>query len=89
MDIIIRDLSPSSVATLDEMAKRKKMSRNSYLRTYLESLAISGEIQEVENKYADLVNAVADVVADNNRLMHMLISKLERIQPDEENNEII
>lgn len=39
MDIIIRNLEPAAVHKIDELARRKGISRNEYLKNSLESLA--------------------------------------------------
>lgn len=67
--ISIRNIDKAVVVKLDEMAKKKNMSREEYLRQHLETLATSGEIKELENKYESLVTNVLEVVKLNTEVL--------------------
>lgn len=47
-DISIRGIDGAAVVKLGEMARKKHMSRESYLRQQLEMLAMFGELKEIE-----------------------------------------
>lgn len=79
MDIIIRDVNPIHIAAIDEMAKRKKLSRNAFLKLYIENLAISGDIDEIEDRYEQLVETVAHAIQENNIQLENLSEKIERM----------
>lgn len=82
MDIIIRDMNPTHVAAIDEMAKRKKMSRNAFLKLHIENLAISGDVAEIEDRYEQLVETVAHAIQENNIQLENLSEKIERMNYD-------
>lgn len=71
MDIKIRGLDKTVVDRLNELAEKKGKSRESYLRGVLTSLSISGELMELDFKYANLV----EVLADNSKMMLDIIDK--------------
>ena len=60
-DISIRGIDGAAVVKLGEMARKKHMSRESYLRQQLEMLAMFGELKEIENKYENLVKDIAEI----------------------------
>ena len=61
-DISIRGIDGAAVVKLGEMARKKHMSRESYLRQQLEMLAMFGELKEIENKYENLVKDMAEII---------------------------
>lgn len=61
MEIKIRGLDETVGLRLKELATKKKMSRESYLREVLNTLAVSGELMELDYKYANLVKTLADL----------------------------
>jgi hypothetical protein len=65
MNINIRNIDPAAIAKITALAKKKKMSREKYLRTYIESLAVLGELKMLENKYSSLVSSVTEAVEHN------------------------
>lgn len=85
-DIIIRGNDDDVVLRLDELASKKNMSRESYLRAVLKSVSISGELRELDYKYANLVNLMmdqskmlSDIVDRNTDALDMTYSLLEGI----------
>ena len=64
-DISIRGIDGAAVVKLGEMARKKHMSRESYLRQQLEMLAMFGELKEIENKYENLVKDIAEIIKLN------------------------
>lgn len=79
MDIKIRDVDPVAINKIDEYAAAKHMSRNSYLKMYIENLAVSNEVAEIEDKYTNLVNLLSerleqanDIIAENNYIIEKL-----------------
>lgn len=59
-EIKVRKLEPIVVKKIDELAHEKGMTRETFLRTYLTSLAITKDIEVVEDKYTTLVNVMAE-----------------------------
>lgn len=79
MEIKVRDLDPVVVKKIDELAKKKSMSRNEYLKQFLSQYAIAEELLSVENKYENLVDKLSemieqsqDVIQINNHLLEKL-----------------
>lgn len=79
MDIILRDIKPSVVAEIDELAKKKKLSRNAFLKMYLENMVISKEINNIESSYKDLVKTVMNVVEEHSHQIEKLTEQIERL----------
>ncbi|MBU5228145.1 hypothetical protein KQI36_16050 [Clostridium senegalense] len=64
-EIKVRYLSPSTVVKLDELATKRGLSRNDYLKNQLELLASSKEIFEFQNKYNILIEKILKVLEYN------------------------
>ena len=78
-EVKIRKIDQSVLMQLDELASKKGMSRESYLRSHIYSLVISQEIRAVEDKYENLVRLIADQAAYQNEVIernNMLYEKL-------------
>ena len=69
MNIIVRGLDPVVVRKIDELAAKKKISRNELLKKYVESFAIRGELREQEERYAQLIDKLAGVIERNTLAM--------------------
>lgn len=77
MDIKIRGLRPEVVAKIDDLASKRKISREEYLRRHLSRVAALGEVQEVEDKYATLVGNLSELIQMNTDTMERVIYLLE------------
>lgn len=51
MDILLRDIDPIAVKKIDEIAKEKKISRQEFLKSQVETLAV---FQEQKDREAEL-----------------------------------
>lgn len=77
MDILIRGMNPNVVKELDKKAaKIGYSSRNEYLVKILEGEAVQELNQETENKYGNLVKAMANVVSENAKRMGEMEKKI-------------
>ncbi len=65
MELKIRNVDAGAVARIDEVAKKKGMSRNQYLKVYIENLAVLGELKAMENKYELLLNKISKIIENN------------------------
>ena len=72
MNIIIRDLDVKSVQKLDEIAKEKGLSRQQFLKNYIETLSVLGIIKESETKFVDLVNQLSFLIKENTNLLSQI-----------------
>ena len=55
MDILLRDIDPTAVKKIDEIAKVKKISRQEFLKGQIETLAV---FQEQKDREAELENII-------------------------------
>ncbi|MBU3093853.1 hypothetical protein KPL35_17625 [Clostridium sp. CF011] len=69
MDIIIRNLDVKSVQKLDEISKEKGLSRQQFLKNYIETLSVLSVIKESETKYVDLVNQLSFLIKENTNVL--------------------
>ena len=74
MNISIRDVDPVAIKKIDELAKKKGISRNEYLK-----IAIVQDLNEMENRYSNLVDAVVDRLEQANDIIRENSILLEKI----------
>ena len=72
MNIIIRDLDAKSVQKLDEISKGKGLSRQQFLKNYIETLSVLGVLKESESKYIDLVNQLSFLIKENTNVLSQI-----------------
>lgn len=87
MNISLRNIDTVAIKKIDELAKKKGISRNEYLKMYIQQIAIIKDINEMDNKYSNLVDAITDrleqandVIHENNVMMERMIDKLSVIE---------
>lgn len=87
MNISLRNIDPVAIKKIDELAKKKGISRNEYLKMYIQQIAIIKDINEMDNKYSNLVDVITDrleqandVIHENNVMMERMIDKLSVIE---------
>ena len=59
-NILIRNVDESVALRLNELSKKKNMSREAYIRDLFNSVSVSGELRELDFKYANLVELLSD-----------------------------
>ena len=76
MEIKIRNVDPVVVTKLDELARKQHLSRNEYLKKIVSRCAVVQDVIDLDKKYADLVNVLAerleqaaDVIATNTEIL--------------------
>lgn len=79
MDVCIRKVDPVAIKKIDELAKRKGISRNEYLKKHIEQMAIIKDISETEDKYANLVETVVDRLEQANDIIQENSIMLKRV----------
>ncbi len=91
--IIVRGIDNTVLDRLSELAEKKKMSRESYVRDLLTSAAIAGELMELDFKYANLVTAcsdrekmLGDIIDKNSYLLEELLDRLDEKNEEKYNN---
>lgn len=80
MNISVRDIDPVAIKKIDELAKKKGISRNEYLKNQILKIAVMKETEEVENRYSNLVNAVVDRLEQSNDVIRENSMLLEKIR---------
>ena len=80
MEIKIRNVDPVVVTKLDELARKQHLSRNEYLKKIVSRCAVVEDVIDLDKKYADLVNVLAerleqaaDVIATNTEILEKII----------------
>ena len=81
MDIILRNIDPGILRSIDDMASRQGISRNEYLRKQITAIGIVGEVNDIELRYRQYtdrllkeVAVLADAVIENTRILREYIS---------------
>lgn len=76
MNILVRNLSPKVVKTLDELAKKNGYkSREEFLRNHFETITALSEIKEFERKYDKLLNTTLSIIEKNTEVMSKFIEE--------------
>ena len=65
-DIIIRNLEPVVLQKIDELAKKKKISREEYLRRYLTKVSELEDVVQLDEKYSNLISALSERMEEAN-----------------------
>lgn len=85
--ITIRNIDDGVCHSLGSMAKKKGLSREEFLRRELESIAVSGEIKETEERYRNLVimlmskfQDMEEVIKRNNVLLEDVMDMVREME---------
>ena len=81
----VREIDDSILVRLDEMARKRKLSRSDFVRKVLTDMALFGEIRAVEDKYENLVLLVAETVEQSREELRELKETIERFIIHEKN----
>lgn len=81
--ITIRNLPLDVEAKLTDMARRKGLSREEFLRRQLQQIAIGDEVRRTEEKYENLVHLILERLEENNRFMEDVVNTMERLLGEE------
>lgn len=77
MDISVRGIDPVAVKKLDELAKRKKVSRSEYIRQMIEAVAVLDAVNDAGDKYERLVQAVVQALTASTETLEQVRMLLE------------
>lgn len=58
MNLCVRGVDAAAVVKIDEEARKRGMSRNAFLRACLESLAVLGDLKELEGRTSASLHAL-------------------------------
>lgn len=79
MEVKIRGVDPVVVKKIDELAKRQHMSRNEYLKRSLSGYAVLQDVTDLNSKYTELVNILAERLTQANDVIEANSLILEKI----------
>ena len=79
MNISVRGLDAAVVKKIDELARKNKVSREEYIRRYLTKVSELEDIQNIDEKYHNLVDAVVDRLEQVNDIIESNTLALEKI----------
>ncbi len=79
MEIKIRNADPVIVKKIDGLAKKHHMSRNQYLLRCLSRYATVQDVEELDSKYANLIDLLAQRLEQANDVIESNSILLEKI----------
>ena len=79
MNIILRDIDPMAIKKIDELAKKKKISRSSYLKNMIENYTAQESIKNLENSYNDNVKLFKILIENNTNVLNRIYTFLDAI----------
>jgi len=80
MEIKVRNIDPSTVASLDEKASARGLSRNEYLKRMLEKMATVDSWYEERNEYESLVKSLEGIIRHNSQELQRYKDSMDRIE---------
>lgn len=69
MEVKIRNLDPTLINKIDELARKQKISRQAFLKNVIENFAVNEKFKEVEGNYLELIDKLAFVIHDNTKAL--------------------
>lgn len=79
MEILVRDISAATVKELDRKAKNAGLSRQEYLKGYLERLAAVDAFRSEREEYATLVKNMGLIIGNNTEQMRKTMQLFEDV----------
>ena len=80
MNISIRDEDPVAKRKIDHLAKKNGNSRKENHKNQIAQIAVMKDLNEIENRYSNLVDAVADRLEQANDVIRENSMLLENIR---------
>ncbi|MED2934084.1 ribbon-helix-helix protein, CopG family [Bacillus wiedmannii] len=84
MNVLIRDLDPSIVKRIDELAKAKKISRQEFLHRYISNLAVLQDMKDLQDKHIELQKQSMILIKQNTQTMNRMLRVIEEIELENE-----
>ena len=78
LNIILRDVDASVVGQIDEMARKKGVSRNQFLKVYLSNLSILSDLRDMQARYDETLDKVLLVITENTKAFLEFNANLEK-----------
>lgn len=83
MEIKVRDVDAVAVKKIDELAKRKGMSRNEYLKRTIESFSVLTAQDSIINRLEKQIEANNILMAETTKTLDELVFVLKELIVDE------
>lgn len=80
MDIIIRDIDPAIIRTIDEKAKQIHISRQQYLLQQINRMATIDVFREERDEYSTLVKNIAKIIGQNTEQLNDFTKAIEELK---------
>lgn len=80
MDLLLRNIDSVAVKKIDELAKSKKMSRNEFLKRFIEELAMNDLFQEQYYEFQQTLNKNNEVLSEIVQLLPDIKKQLIRLR---------
>lgn len=80
MDIIIRDVDPAIIRSIDEKAKKIKLSRQQYLLQQINRMATIDVFHEERDEYSTLVKNMAVIIGHNTDQLKQFTQEMETLK---------
>ncbi len=75
-EIKIRNVPNDVITKIDELAKKKKESRNIYLKNVIENYALDDKVSSLDEKYTQLFEKVEYILVENTKAVNSLINRI-------------
>lgn len=75
-ELKIRKIDDAVIKKLNILSKQNGISREEYLRQYINNLAVLGELKEIEEKYTSLIKTLGEVIERNTQALEQVNFKL-------------
>lgn len=77
MDIVTRDVDPTAIKKIDELAKKQGISRNTFLANMIQNFAALEEFKSFEERYQSTIDKSLRVIQKNTETMQKVLDIVE------------
>lgn len=78
-ELRLRNVDAAALAKLEQIAEKKGLRRNDYIKRIIENAAYSSELLLLDEKYEALVDTVLQIIQMNTSEINRLASLIERM----------
>ncbi len=84
MDILIRDVDPHAMKKIDEWAKKKNLSRQSYLKELIEKVTLLEMVSQADNSFEKQLQVNTLFMEKTSDSVNELVDLLKKLMADDE-----
>lgn len=77
--IQVRNVPKDVICKLDEMAAKKGMSREQFLRERIKAMTLEADVKTLEDKYSGIVHVLLERLEENNVIMEDVLNFMGRL----------